>query len=179
MIFKNIKINIFKKSGFSLLEILIYVSIFSILVLLISDTFISISKGQGQSNAKNEVNSSIRFAGEIIRQDIKNASTVSMPSLAGDTSSSLSLTRDGVSVLYDVSDGVLRRTENGGSPVNITNNNIFVSNPIFKKLESNNNVFNTKNTTIKIEMIFDYKSSSPDFQYGSSFQTSVNLFNYD
>jgi len=175
----NLKQNILENRGFTLLELLIYIAILSGLVLIISNTFISLSKGQAQSNARNEVDSSIRFATELLRQDIKNASIVSIPSLIGDTSNSLTLTRNGVVIIYDVSGGVLRRKEDSGNPVNVTNENILVETPIFTRTENVNSVFNTKSITLIIDMTFSYNANSPDFNYSTSLQTAVNLYSYN
>lgn len=172
-------LNFKKNRGFSLLELLIYLSIFSVLVVVISNTFISLSKGQAQSNSRSEVDSSIRFATELLRQDIKNASIVSVPAIVGDTSSSLTLTRDGIIIVYDVLNGVLRKKEGSGSPVNITNSNIIVGAPIFFRIENNNSVFGTKNVVIKINMTFNYNSMSSDWKYSTSLQTAVNMYSYN
>lgn len=168
-----------KNKGFSLLELLIYISILSILVVVISNTFISLSRGNGQSQARSEVNNSIRFATELLRQDLKNASAVATPSL-GTPSSTISLTRSiadvPTTIVYDISAGILRRKEGAASPSNITSSNISVSAPTFTRIENTNPVFSTTNVTIKINMTFNYNSTSPDWTYSSSLQTAVDLY---
>lgn len=140
-----------------------------------SNMFISLSRSQGQSQARSEVNSSIRFATELLRQDIKNASVISTPA-SGGTSSSLTLTRGGVVIVYDVSAGVLRRKEGAAAPVNLTNPNITVSTPTFTSIENTNLTFSTKTITLKINIAFSYNSNSPYWTYSTSLQTSVDLF---
>lgn len=164
--------------GFTLLELLIYISILSILVVVISSSFISLSKGQGQSNAKSEVNNSIRFATELMRQDLKNASIVSTPELPGvaNKTPNLVLTRNGVVIIYDVVAGVLRRKEGNAAPVNITNSNISVSTPSYLRIENINSAFNTKNISIKINMIFNYNRTSFDWAYSSVLQSTISLY---
>lgn len=164
-----------KKLGFSLLELLIYVSILSIIVVVISNTFISLSKGNGQSKAKSEVNSSIRFANELIKQDLKNASLVSVP-VSGGTSNTLTLTRNGEIIVYDTLDGVLRRQEATNPPVNVTNPNVIVTALTFVRIENTNLVFNKTNVSIKVNMTFRYNSTNPDWFYYTSLQTTVNLY---
>ena len=163
------------KSGFSLLELLIYITILSILMVVISNSFISLSKGQGQTQARSEVDASIRFANELIRQDLKNASIVSVPTL-GVPSTSLTLTRGGVVIVYDVSGGILRRKEGLATPVNVTDLNITVSNPTFTRIENTNTVFNKTNIAIKIFMTFSYNSTSSDWTYSTSLQNTVSLY---
>lgn len=162
-------------SGFSLLELLIYVTILSVLVVVVSNTFIALSKGNGQSNARSEVNSAIRFATELLRQDLKNASAVSVP-IAGTPSGTLTLTRAGVTIVYDISGGILRRKEGTADPVNITNSNITVSTPTFTRIENTNLVFSRTNVAVKINMTFGYNSNSPDWAYSASLQTTASLY---
>ncbi len=163
------------KNGFSLLELLIYIAILSGLLIVVSSTFISLSKGRGQSGAKSEVQNSIRFSTELLKQDIKNASVVTTPSSIA-SSSTLVLTRAGVSIVYDVLAGVLRRKEGVASPVSVTNPNIFVGTTTFTRIENTNTVFNTTNVSIQIYMTFRYNATSTDWSYTDSLQTSVNLY---
>jgi len=161
--------------GFSLLELLIYIAILSGLMIVISNMFISFSKGSGQTSARNEVDTSIRFATELLRQDLKNASSVSTPSL-GTPSSTLTLTRSGVTIIYDVSSGILRRKEGANSPVNVTNSTVLVGTPTFTRIENTNLDFSKTSIAVRINMVFNYNSTSPDWKYSTSLQTSVNLY---
>ena len=170
-----LKNKIQKKSGFTFLELLIYISILSVLTVVVSSTFISLSKGSGQSQAKSEVNSAIRFTSELLRQDLKNASAISVPSAPG-SSSTLTLTRGGVTIIYDVSSGALRRKEGTASPVNITNPNISAGTPTFTRVENTNSVFSTTSVSVKVNMTFSYNSTSPDWAYYTSLQTTVDLY---
>ena len=157
------------KSGFSLLEILIYVSILSIIVVIVSSTFISLSRGRGQSAARSEVNNAIRFSTELLRQDIKNASVITVPT-TGSTSSTLTLTRGGVVIVYDVSGGVLRRQEGVNTPINLTNSSVSVSAPLFTRIENTNTLFGDTDVSLKINMTFSYNSNNPDWIYSTSLQ---------
>src|SRR3989339_2061277 len=96
--------------GFSLLELLLYVAILSGLMVVVSDSFISLSRAREQAEARNEVNAAIRFAAERIRQDLKGASVVTTPIL-GTPATTLEATVSGATILYDKLAGQLRRTE--------------------------------------------------------------------
>ena len=184
-------------SGFTLLELLIYITILSILVAVISNTFISLSKGQGQSQARSEVDSAIRFAAEIMKQDIKNATAVCVtnqlnltpPYLpcnnsnpAGTPGSKLVLRRviDSIDteIVYEIANGNL--TRNG---INVANSNVLVDtikNPTnleaFTKIENINPAFNTKNVSIAVNIIFDYNNVSSDWTYKTALQTTISLY---
>lgn len=170
-------VRLLSKKGFSLLELLIYLAILSVLVVVIANIFISLSKSNGQSQAKSEVNSAIRFASELLRQDIKNASVITTPSAgAGTTSSSLTLTRGASTITWNTSAGILRRTLDGVVS-NVTNINVLVGAPTFTRIENINPVFNTTNVSIGVNMTFSYNSASPDWAYTDSLQTTINSYN--
>ena len=171
----NLKQKIAKSFGFSLLELLIYISILSILVVIISNTFISLSKSQGQSQARSEVDRDVGFATELIKQDLKNASVVSIPATVG-TSPTLTITRAGVVIVYDVLNGVLRRKEGLLTTVNVTSPNTIVSTPVFTRIENTNTVFGKTQVTIKVNMTFSYNSTSSNWIYSTDLQTAVSLY---
>lgn len=160
--------------GFSLLELLIYIAILSGLMLVVSDSFISLSKARGQAEARNEVNASIRFATERIRQDLKGASAVTTPVL-GTPSTTLTATVAGVSIVYDTLAGQLRRKEGAASPVAVSGTNVFVNVTTFTRLENYNAPLNATTTAIQVAMTFSYNASSTDWKYSDTLRTTVSL----
>ena len=163
--------------GFSLLELLIYMAILSVLMVIISDAFISLSKGRGQSEAKNEVNSAIRFAIERIRQDLKSATStapITIPFFGTSSSTLRMITASSSVITYGVTSGQLMRTyDTNTAPT--TGSNVTVSAPIFTRIENYNSVFNATTTSIQIDMMFSYNSSSTDWMYSDRLRTSVTL----
>lgn len=157
----------------SLLELLIYIAILSGMMVIVSDSFISLSKGRGQAEARSEVNSAIRFATERIKQDVKNASAISTPTL-GTPASTLSMTVAGVPVVYDVLGGALRRTENS-VVATTTGSAVSVDTPTFTRLENYNSVLSATTTAIQTEMTFRYHSSSTDWVYADTLRTTATL----
>ena len=166
-----------KTKGFSLLELVIYTGILAGLLVVVSGVFISLSRGNGQVQAKAEVNNAIRFATEMIRQDLKNVDGggVSLPS-PGSPGAVLTLSRNSTNITYDVSGGALRRKEGTAAPENVTNSNIIVSSPVFTYINNYNSVLDVSNISIKIEMTFTYNSNSPDWTYSAPLQTTVDLY---
>lgn len=162
-----------RSRGMSLLELLLYIAILSGLMVVVSDAFISLSKGRGQAEARSEVNSAIRFAAERVKQDIKNASAISTPSL-GTPASTLSLTVSGLPVVYDTLGGVLRRTE-GGITASTTGSFVSVDTPLFTRFENYNSVLNATTTTIQTEMTFRYNSASTDWAYSDTLRTTASM----
>lgn len=160
--------------GVSLLELLIYIALLAGIMVVVSDAFISLSKGRGRAEARNEVNAAIRFAGERIRQDLKGASAVTTPIL-GTPSATLSATVSGTTILYDTLTGRLRRTEGAGSPIFVTGTNVFVDVPTFTRLENYNSTLLATTTAVQVSMRFNYNASSTDWTYNASLRTTIDL----
>lgn len=175
----NIKPRVFgSNNGFSLLELLIYVAIIAIVTLFIAGIFLILNKSRGQIEARNEVNSNLRFAIEKISQDIKAASNVSAPASAGATSTSLQIAVSGSNVIYCVADAKLRRQVNGScdaSSEKITDNSVKIESLIFTRLENTNAVLNKTVVSIGISLSAAYNSTSTDWQYSASKKTTISL----
>ena len=159
--------------GFSMLELLIYLAILSGMMVVISDTFIELLMGRGQSEARNEVNASIRFATEKIRQDIKGASAVVTPTL-GTPGATLQMTVSGTPVTYSVLLGQLRRNDNG-TIATTTGSNVFVDPPTFTRLENYNTTLLATTTAMQVAMTFHYNASSTDWAYATTLRTTISL----
>lgn len=162
------------RKGFTLLELLIYIGVLSLLMVVIANAFISLSQGQGQSEVRSDINGSMRFASERMKQDIKNAGALTTPTL-GTPGPSLSLVVGGVTVIYDTVGGVLRRTEGPGAPVPITGSGVFVNTPTFTRLENYSSFLQATTTSVKISLTMNTNASSTDKQYTRSLETSISL----
>ncbi len=160
--------------AFSLFELLIYMVILSGLMIIVSSSFLSLSKGRAQAQGRSEVQASIRFATERLRQDIKSASAVSVPA-SGQASSTLSLLIATTTVTYDMAAGTLRRKEGVATPIAITGNTIAVSAPSFTVISNYNSRLQATTTAVQILMTFMYSASSTDWTYSNTLRTSVTL----
>ncbi|MBI2013687.1 MAG: prepilin-type N-terminal cleavage/methylation domain-containing protein [Candidatus Colwellbacteria bacterium] len=69
-----------RRNGFSLMELLVYVVVLSVVGLVVGGTIVSLIQGGGRIEARGEVASNIRFVAEKIKQDLKNATNIYSPS---------------------------------------------------------------------------------------------------
>jgi len=125
-----------KNTGFTLIETLVYVAIFSIfvgsLVYFLNLMTTSRINNQITLEVNNQGNDVIR----IITQSVRNADNIDSP-LISSTSSSLELLTSNPTTsptIFSEIDGVLYITEGGGSPVALTNNKVAISNLVFSNL---------------------------------------------
>jgi len=162
-------------TGFTLLELLIYVAILAILTVGIASAFLSVNRGRGQVEARSETNTNLQFAIEKISRDLKSASSVTTPATAGSSSDTLVMTLSGSTITYSVSSGQLKRQVNSETPETITSDKVTVATPTFTRLENTNTVLNKTVVSIEIDITMSYNSTSPDYQYSERKKTTAAL----
>jgi type II secretory pathway pseudopilin PulG len=141
-------------SGFSLLEVLIYITVIAVVTTTVGAIFLSIAGGQAKADAAAEINSNIRFVTDKIDQDITAASAVTQPASAGQTLNTLALTIGASSISYCVVNSRLYRSSSGicdGSSEPITSQSIKVDNLSFTRLENTNSIL--AKTTVSIQTV--------------------------
>lgn len=173
------KIIIRKQLGFSLLELLLYISILSTVMIIISTTFISFNRGRGHVEARAQVNSALNFSMDKISQDLRAASAVSTPAIAGISSGNLEMTVSGSLVKYCVQNGQLYRETTvaacSASSETVTPSSVTMGTPTFTRLENTNSSLNKTIISIEINLNSSFNSASPDWQYSESKKTTVSL----
>ena len=155
--------------GFSLLELLIYITILSSLLIIIVNLFFMISVNSAKEKAKIEVQQNLQFALNEITNQINNYDTdisIITPINNGDSGNVLEITIDGSNITYDVSSGTLRKTI-AASTENITSSDVIVDteNPIFKKIKD----------TIQINLKISYNDKGrPSYKYSREIKTTIS-----
>lgn len=102
-----------KLRGFSIIELVIYIGLMSVLLLVISRIFISSLDIQTESKAASRVEQDGRFILAHLAYSVANAESITTPSAIGDESSSLVLDEDGTLLTYSLNNNILELTENG------------------------------------------------------------------
>jgi prepilin-type N-terminal cleavage/methylation domain-containing protein len=168
--------------GFTLLELLIYIALVSVISVVLSRMFIIINSGRARITSKTAVDSNLRFAVEKIEQDVRAASSVTTPGTAGATSTLLVLSVNSSTITYSSSaDGYLKRQVNSSTPESLTEDSVAVNTstvPLtFSRLENNNPIFLPQKTGVAIQVMINikYRSESPDWQYNETKKTTILL----
>ncbi|MEK7583782.1 MAG: prepilin-type N-terminal cleavage/methylation domain-containing protein, partial [Patescibacteria group bacterium] len=116
-------------SGFTLIELIMYVAITSILVSLITLFLASLHEARIKSETVAEVEQQGLQVLQRMTHAIRNAQTITSPS-AGSSGSSLTLdvvAATGDPTVFDESSGAVRITEGAGSAIPLTNDYVTVS----------------------------------------------------
>jgi type II secretory pathway pseudopilin PulG len=159
---KFMKIN---NSGFSLLEILIYITVIAVVTLAIGSIFLSIAGGQAKADARAEVDSNLRFATDKINQDIFAASAITSPVAAGQSSNSLALTIGASSISYCLVNGQLYRSSAGicdATDEPLTDTAVKVTGLNFTRLENTNSVLPKTIISIQTLITLGIKGANQD-----------------
>lgn len=160
--------------GFSLFELLIYMAILAGLMVVITNSMFSLSRGRGIVQAKSEVNATSRQITEILRQDIKAAASVSTPT-PGNSSSTLILVGATGSTRYSMSNGVLNKFSPDGSTTTLNSSSTYVGVPAFTVLSNYNSRLQATTTAVQIVIPVSYNSSSTDWAYSNTLRTTATI----
>ena len=166
------------KNGFTLLELLIYIAITSLVMLSVIQGLIILNRGRGVVSARSEVLANIRFAIEKMSQDIKKSTNISIPETAGATSGTVEITVSDSTVRYCVVSSQLYRSVNNLCDETgelVTDPISAVDSLAFTRLENTNAVLAKTTVSIEISLAMSYKSASPDWQYSGSSKTTVSV----
>lgn len=156
------------QKGTTLLELLIYVAILSLIFVVIGTTLTAIISAQKRIEAKRIVDQNLAFALEKIGQSIKEASAVT----GTYPSNELNLTIDGQTVIFSVSSEILRKTT-GGNTYDLTSDKVTISSNnsyLFYKIENP-----SANLAIQIKIRATYKSNNLLQNVQAQAQTAITL----
>lgn len=101
-----------KQAGVTLVELMIYMGMFSILLLMLLQMFTSIIDVQLESNATSSVELDGRYLLTRFSRDIHNASAILVPSVLGAGGATLQISGNGFNYTYNLSGGNLTLTDN-------------------------------------------------------------------
>lgn len=115
-----------KTLGFTLIEVLVYIALFSMLMLGCISSIFQITESAGSIETQSEVSDESIFVLEKLSTVIKAADSIQIPGV-GETSSALHVMTPAGPVTYDLVSGMLFQTRNANS-VQVSGNGISVTN---------------------------------------------------
>lgn len=118
-----------ERPGFTLVELLIYVAVFSVLVGGLATFVTSMQAARLRSQTVFEVQDQGENALRMMTQAVRNGTAITTPAV-GANGATLSLTTpDGATspTTFSLSNGVLQISEGAGGPIALTNNQVTIS----------------------------------------------------
>jgi len=158
--------------GTSLLELIIYIAVLSVVALVMIEIFSVSIKSRDLTNARFEVAQNLRFATEKIRQAVFDASSISISGSC--PSNILDITTGASSSSVFIENNVLKMFENAATS-SITTNNAIATTTGSCLFTVVNNPFPAKQTLqVKIKMVYNSQGRS-DLDIGDSTQMTISL----
>ncbi|MDO8537148.1 MAG: type II secretion system protein [bacterium] len=124
------------RRGFTLIETVIYIGLFSIITSFVLVVFYQIIGGQNQQRNRVEVDSEANFMMQKMMWGIMGATAINQPALNA-TSATLSVTKYNYAqnpIVFDIGSRNLRITKASGTPVFLGSSRIYVNQLIFEHL---------------------------------------------
>lgn len=103
------------KKGFTVIELMLYMGIFSVLIAVLSGIFLSIMELQLSTHSTSQITQNANFIFSRLHYDLYRTSAVSIPGLAGETSDNLSINIAGQNYTYSLSGSDLIMVNPSGS----------------------------------------------------------------
>ena len=122
-----------QKNGVTLVELLVYIGILSILLLVITDIFVAILSSRTESEATSFVDQDGHSILARLAYDVARSSDITLPAALGQTKDSLRLIVNGENFDYKVISGSLQLTNNSGTD-NLNGNQTKMDSISFTKL---------------------------------------------
>ncbi|MCF7843441.1 prepilin-type N-terminal cleavage/methylation domain-containing protein [Candidatus Gracilibacteria bacterium] len=163
--------------GFTLIEMMLYVSICSILLLALTSMFSLLIGARIKNQTIAEVNQSGIQVMQLITQTIRDAKSINAP-LAPSSSSTLSIKMNNAILdptIFDIASGTIRIKEGTSTYTTITNSKVKASSLLF----TNTTVVasTTDGGSVGISFVLTYvtTSSSSDYSYSKVFNGNVSF----
>src|SRR3989344_6466954 len=151
------------KAGFTLIEVLIYMVIFSLLVGTMMLFAFAMLSGAQRTDMQIEVTDNARFATQKLQRIIQGAVSVNSPAV-GSSSTSLSLTTATASwnpFVIDVASGSLRFKKGSAEAIPITNGFVTISSVSFKNYSFSTSTKNTIHVKANVSSVGAFSTASP------------------
>lgn len=158
-----------EQNGFTLMEMIIYMGIFLILLLVLTEIFISVLDVQSESWATSSVEQDGRFVLSRLFYDIHKADSIVTPANLGEENATLQIIVEGINYTYSLSDNNLQLSNNNGTD-KLNSFDTTISNFKVKRLGN----LNGKNN-IQVNFTVTSKQMRPKGPEVKNFQTTIGL----
>jgi len=161
------------KSGFTLVELVIYIAIFATILLLIIGFLWMIVLGNIKETAYEEVQQNGRFAITKMTQEIKKATGIDIPTPGNSANALILRMADSSLTSFDISGGKLRMTK-GINSYYLTTDQVIINN---NSLQFTNNSYPNTPGIIQVKMEINHTNPGNRREYQASvdLESSVSL----
>lgn len=154
--------------GFTLIEVIVYLAIVSLLLVVISYLMIDLMQNRARSFAREEVNYNLRYITHHLSRDIRGANNI-----AGLSALSLELNYPGDNIFYefDAGNNILTRRVGAGPAIKMNTQMVEVSGS-FSNLSFKNKV---KNAAVNLSINHKNPQNYPEYNASTTYDFSVEV----
>lgn len=155
--------------GITLVELIIYMGLFAVLIVVITDILVATLNVQLGTSATSSVTQDGRFIYTRFIYDINRATSISVPANLGDTGNSLQFSANGITYTYALNGNDLIITDDSGN--NILNSfDTGISGLTFTRIGNIGG-----KPTIRLNFVINSKNTGSGQQEIKTFQTTAGL----
>lgn len=165
------KTNQIKKPGFTLIELILYLSIVTIVMSALIPFAWSVITSGTKNSTQQHLFSQARFVSEKIKREIRNASDIN--SVAATSISLATSTPSTNPTIIDLSGGQIRITQGAGSAVNLLANNTTASDLTFTDFSSGDDL--TKHIQFTLSLETNFSSAGHEYQESTTIRSSAEI----
>lgn len=173
----------FSSEGTSLLELVIYIAVFSTLAAFLVEVFLIVTRSRTIVNARFEVNENMRFSMEKIQQSIFDSSLAltggSCPLNTLELCIGPSPCTGSATTTFRVSGGILQVQEGSGNPFNdLTSSSTVIADSVDGSTCLFTKVFNyaPAKSTLQVKLKVSYNDQGkPELQHSDTAQVTMSL----
>lgn len=178
------------QKGFTLLEIIVSMSIFALIVLMAISTFQSINEGQRSAIASQNTQESMRYAFEIMSKEMRTAQARN-PKCGGTTNNKVFNVNSSQDILYFLNknnectqyyiyeNSLYIKRNSGGIGLPVTPDEVKVSNLKFSIIDDNIGAFHGIQPMVTMKMDVEMASTSAMHKNKINLQTTVSSRHYE
>lgn len=157
------------QAAFTLIEMIVYMSLLSILLMVLTGIFASALEVQKETEATSSVEQDGRFLLSRLAFDIERADTLVIPVNLGDTSSTLQIKIGGIDYAYSLAGGNLTLINNQGADM-LNSFDTGISNLSLQRLGNT-----TGKNTIRVSFTVTSKTARAGGPEVKNYQTTIGL----
>ena len=163
--------------GMSLIELLVYIAIVSIVVVVLSATYISFINIRAKTEAVVTTDTALRYVAETLTRDVERANTIIAP-VQGATGTTITLMHGTSTIIYTLENSRIVRSVDG-VPEILTSDRISMTQ--FEIAHTSNTQTLTTRTQggIRWSLKAEHSYASGEYRYDAARQGAASLRNYE
>lgn len=163
--------------GMSLIELLVYIAILSIVVVVLSATYVSFVGIRAKTEAVAATDTALRYVSETLTRDVESASSISMPA-PGDEGEQLTLMRGSSTIIYALTNGSMGRSVDGVLEI-LTSDRVIITSFDVRRTVNNQSLTVRSHEGVQWLLEAEHSYGSGEYRYDAARKGAASLRIYE